>query len=96
MLYRAIRSAGQSAGNWFAQGLRSRQITGRLVADSSKAEFIAKLGTVEEEADESCLWLELVIESGLMEEKLVVALLEEAKEITAIMAASKISARANK
>ncbi len=62
----------------------------------SKAEFTAKLGTVEEEADESCLWMELIIESGLMEEQLVVSLLQEANEITAIMAASKISARSNK
>ena len=62
----------------------------------SKAEFIAKLGTVEEEADESCLWMELIIESGLMEEKLIASLLKEAGEITAIMAASKMSARSNK
>jgi four helix bundle protein len=62
----------------------------------SKAEFIAKLGTVEEEADESCLWLKLIIESELMEEKLVINLLKEAREITAIMAASKMSARGNK
>jgi four helix bundle protein len=62
----------------------------------SKPEFIAKLGTVEEEADESALWLEIIIESGLMEEKLVKDLLREAREITAIMAASKISARKGK
>jgi four helix bundle protein len=59
----------------------------------SKAEFIAKLGIVEEEADESCLWLELIIESKLMEEKLALPLLKEAHELTAIMAASKMSAR---
>lgn len=62
----------------------------------SKAEFIAKLGIVEEEADESALWLELIIESGLLEEKLVVDLLREANEITAIMSASKITARSKK
>jgi four helix bundle protein len=61
----------------------------------SKAEFIAKLGTVEEEADESCLWLELIIESNLMEEKLVTSLLKEGNEITAIMASSRMSARNN-
>jgi len=61
----------------------------------SKAEFIAKLGTVEEEADESCLWMEIIIESELMEEKLITSLLKEAQEITAIMAASKMSARGN-
>lgn len=59
----------------------------------SKAEFIAKLGIVEEESDESALWLELIIEGQLMEEKLVNGLLQEAKEITAIIAASKITAR---
>ena len=34
----------------------------------SKAEFIAKLGTVEEEADESAFWLELIIDAGLLSE----------------------------
>lgn len=61
----------------------------------SKAEFIAKLGTVEEEADECCLWMELIIESNLMEEKLVADLLKEAGELTAIFAKSRISAKAN-
>ncbi len=32
----------------------------------SRAEFIAKLGTVEEEADESAFWLELIIEGSLL------------------------------
>jgi len=62
----------------------------------SKAEFIAKLETVEEEADESCLWMELIIESGILEERMVTGLLKEANEITAIMAASKKSARAGR
>src|SRR5690349_6971087 len=44
----------------------------------SKAEFIAKLGTVEEEADESAFWLELIIDTELMKENLVVDLLREA------------------
>ncbi|MBA3715693.1 MAG: four helix bundle protein [Pyrinomonadaceae bacterium] len=58
----------------------------------SKAEFIAKLGTVEEEADESAFWMEIIIESGLMEKKLVENLLQEANEIVAIIAASRKSA----
>jgi four helix bundle protein len=62
----------------------------------SKVEFIAKLGIVEEEADESALWMELIIESHLMEEKLVADLLREAGELTKIMAASKISVRKTK
>jgi len=62
----------------------------------SKAEFIAKLGIVEEESDESALWLELIIDSDLMKKHLVIDLLQEANEITAIIAASKKKARSNK
>ncbi|MFM9903909.1 MAG: four helix bundle protein [Pyrinomonadaceae bacterium] len=62
----------------------------------SKAEFIAKLGIVEEEADESCHWLEMIIEAELMDERLVKDLLREANEVTAIMAASKRTAKSRK
>jgi len=58
----------------------------------SKAEFIAKLGIVEEEADESAYWMELIIEGDLLKEELVQPLLDEANEIAAIMAASRITA----
>ena len=60
----------------------------------SKAEFIAKLGIVEEEADESAHWLELIIEGGLLKEDRVRDLHKEACEITAMMSASKKTARA--
>ena len=59
----------------------------------SRAEFVAKLGIVEEEADETCHWLELIIESGMLKEPKVTDLLKEASEITAIMVASKKTAR---
>jgi len=62
----------------------------------SKAEFIAKLGIVEEEADESALWLELIIESHLLKRARVTDLLQEAHELTKIMSASKITARSRK
>jgi len=58
----------------------------------SRAEFIAKLGTVEEEADESAFWMELVMEGGLMDKKLVEPLLQEANEIVAMVASSRKSA----
>ena len=58
----------------------------------SKAEFIAKVGIAEEEADETGLWLELIISDKLLPEKKVAPLLKEANEVTAIMAASYISA----
>jgi four helix bundle protein len=58
----------------------------------SKPEFIAKLGIVEEEADESAFWMELIIESGLAEKKRVEPLLKEANELVAIIVASRRSA----
>ena len=57
-----------------------------------KPEFIAKLGVVEEEADESAFWLELIIETALLSDAKVKALLVEAGEIVAIMASSKKTA----
>lgn len=41
----------------------------------SKAEFVAKLGIVVEEADESAYWLKLIIEGELLARKLVEPLL---------------------
>jgi four helix bundle protein len=55
----------------------------------SKPEFVAKLGVVEEEADESAFWLELIIETNLLGAAKVKLLLTEAGEIVAIMASSK-------
>jgi len=57
----------------------------------SRAEFAAKLGIVEEEADESAFWMEIIIEAGLMERRLVQPLLDEAEELVAIMVASRKS-----
>jgi four helix bundle protein len=59
----------------------------------SKAEFVARLGIVKEEADESAFWMELIIESGLLEKKLVEPLLKETNELVAIMVASRKSAK---
>jgi four helix bundle protein len=61
----------------------------------SKAEFIAKLGTVEEEADETAFWLELIIEGSLLTAAQIQPLLTEAGEIVAITAASKKTASAS-
>ena len=54
--------------------------------------FISKLGTVEEEADESALWMELIVDGGLLPSGQVDALRQEAMELTAIMAASRLMA----
>jgi four helix bundle protein len=59
----------------------------------SKAEFIARIAIVAEEADEAVLWLELLIESGIIKSELTVALLNEARELTAILTASRQTAK---
>ncbi|NLF38691.1 four helix bundle protein [bacterium] len=59
----------------------------------SRAEFVAKIGIVEEEADESAYWLEMIIEASLLEKRKVSDLLKEAEELTRIMAASRITAK---
>ena len=61
----------------------------------SKAEVIAKLGVVLEEADETQLWLELIIEGKLVPAVRVKPLLEEANELVAIFVSSRKSASAN-
>ena len=58
----------------------------------SKAEFISKLGVAEEEADETTIWLDLIVADRTLPEKKVASLLREANELVAIMAASYISA----
>ena len=58
----------------------------------SKIEFISKLGIVEEEADESALWLELIFESNLMKRIMVEPLWKEANEIVAIITSSRKTA----
>jgi len=59
----------------------------------SKADFISKLGIVEEEADETCYWLEIIIEGNILTQDEVRSLLKEANELTAIIVASRKTAR---
>jgi len=80
-----IRSATSVAAN-YRSACRAR----------SRAECIAKIGVVEEEADESCFWLELIIDSGLLTDERIRPLLSEAGELVAIMAASRKSAIGNR
>ena len=62
----------------------------------SKADFIAKLGIVLEEADESTYWLELIIDGELLKRELVESLLQEVNELTAIFTSSINTSRAKK
>jgi len=62
----------------------------------SKPDFIAKLGIVEEEIDESGYWLELLIDANIIRQAAVTRLLAEVNELTAIMVASRKTALSSK
>jgi four helix bundle protein len=62
----------------------------------STADFIAKLGIVEEEADETLFWLELLEESDLVPATKLTAIKQEADELVAITVASIKTARRNR
>ena len=62
----------------------------------SKASFISKLSIVTEEADESCFWLEFIVDENLLKKAQVEDLLKEAEELTAIFMTSRKTARLEK
>lgn len=62
----------------------------------SMLDFISKLSVVEEEADESAFWLEIIIECNMIKRELVEPLLKESNEIVAIMVSAKKTSRNNK
>ena len=80
-----MRSATSVAANYRA-ACRAR----------SRAEFIAKIGVVEEEADETAFWLELIVDTDVCGRSQIEPLLNEAGELVAIMAASRKSAIGNR
>jgi four helix bundle protein len=62
----------------------------------SPADFISKMGTVEEEADESIFWMELLIDSKLVSKERLFDLMKEADEIVSIIVSSIKTARRKK
>jgi four helix bundle protein len=80
-----VRSGASVAANYRA-ACRAR----------STADFIAKMGIVEEEADETLFWLELLEESELVTAAKLTAIKEEANDLIAITVASIKTARRNR
>jgi len=62
----------------------------------SKAEFIARLGVVAEEADESVFWLEMIEETRTINPNRLEEILKESRELAAIFSASLKTARSNR
>ena len=111
----ALKVIGLCAG--FPQVLETRHAIGQVIRSSSsvaanyrsacrgksKADFISKLGTVEEEADESGFWLEMLRDIGALRQLKIdvrtsqelARLLDEANQLVAITVASRKTARGN-
>jgi four helix bundle protein len=83
--HQLVRSGTSVAAN-YRSSVRAR----------SPADFIAKMGIVEEECDESLLWMEILIESGRVKSSRLSALMQEGGEILAMTVASIKTARRGK
>ena len=86
VLGRQLLRSGTSIGSNYRSACRSRSI----------ADFISKMGIVEEESDESLYWMELLIEAGIEVNTKMKALTREAGELLAIAVASIKTAKKSK
>ena len=82
-LGRQLLRAGTSVGANYRAACRAR----------SAADFVAKMGIVEEEADESIYWMELLCEAGILSQNKITQLRDEAGELLAITVSSIKTAR---
>ena len=83
VLGRQLLRSGTSVGANYRAACRAK----------SAPDFISRMGTVEEEADESSYWLELLQDSGKLKPATAAHLLRESSELTAIAVASINTAR---
>ena len=83
IIARQLIRAATSVGANYRAAIRSR----------SRADFVSKMGIVEEECDESIYWIEVLLELGLIPEKRTKELQREANEILAVTVSSIKTAR---
>ena len=80
---RQILRSGTSVGANYRSACRAR----------SRADFISKMGIVEEESDETLYWLELLLVTGVVKYNQVECLMNEANDIIAMVVKSIKTAR---
>ena len=83
---RQLLRAGTSVGANYRAACRAK----------STADFISKMGTVEEEADESLYWMELLVEAEIVKPEKLESIMKEADELVAITVSSINTARRKK
>jgi four helix bundle protein len=85
VLGKQLLRAGTSVGANYRAACRAK----------SPADFVSKLGNVEEECDESLYWMEQLIDAGYLKAGRAAALMREGEEILSMVVASTKTARAN-
>ena len=85
VLGRQLLRSGTSVGANYRSACRAR----------SSADFIAKLGIVEEEIDEAIYWMELLVQPGMLKHEKMADSINEAQQLTAIIVASIKTAKRN-
>jgi four helix bundle protein len=83
---RQVLRSGTSVGAKYRSACRGK----------SPADMLAKLAIVEEEADETLYWMELLIDAGLVPEAILIDLVAETNEILAMTVASIKTLRARR
>jgi four helix bundle protein len=86
VLGRQLLRSGTSVGANYRAACRAK----------STADFVAKMGIVEEEFDESVYWMELLVEAGIVKVERLESLMKEGNEILAITVASINTAKKHK
>jgi len=69
-----VLRSGTSVGANYREANRAR----------SKGEFVSKMGDCLKELDETAYWLELLVESGIVQQRTMAELLNETGQLTAI------------
>ena len=86
ILGRQLLRAGTSVGANYRAAVRAK----------SRADFISKMGTVEEECDEAIYWMEMLVDAGSVKFAAVTDLMDEGNQILSIVVASIKTARRGK
>jgi len=86
VLARQLLRSGTSVGANYRAACRAR----------SHADFIAKMGIVEEELDESLYWMDLILQESLVTQQRLGPLMKEADELLSMTVASVKTARSNR
>jgi len=91
-LFRAAMNPQLSNGKLFGRLHQRRRTIAQRSGPNRKADFISKIGTTEEEADETLFWLECLAELATREHVELTRLLKECDELVAILTSSRKTA----